>query len=225
MNVQVYKVASFEITDIPLIEHIAAKGKPVIISTGIATLHDIEEALDACYRMGNSKIALLKCTSQYPAPIGAANLKTIPNLSDTFRTVVGLSDHTVGSIAPVVAVTLGAKIVEKHFILDRKQGGPDASFSLEPQEFKEMVLAVREAEQAVGKVNYHLSDTVKRSRELCRSLFVVDDLKRGDLFTPHNIRSVRPGFGMHPRYLSEALGRRARKEICRGTPLQWDLID
>jgi len=224
MNVPAYKVASFEITDIPLIEYIASKGKPVIISTGIATLADIEEAVHACRRMGNDQIALLKCTSAYPAPLEESNLRTIPNLADTFNTVVGLSDHTLGISAPIASVALGAKIIEKHFILDRKMGGPDAAFSMEPDEFRSMVEAVREVEKALGTVNYDLTEKTKKSREFSRSLFVAKDIKAGETFTEKNIRSIRPGFGIHPRYFNKIIGKKAINEIKKGTPLNWDLI-
>ncbi|MCX9081612.1 MAG: pseudaminic acid synthase [Candidatus Methanoperedens sp.] len=225
MDVPVYKIASLEITDIPLIEYIASKGKPVIISTGIATLSDIEEAVNACRRKGNSQIVLLKCTSEYPASLEDANLRTIPNMRETFNTVVGFSDHTMGISAPIAAVSLGAKIIEKHFILDRKLGGPDATFSSEPEEFKAMVKAVREVETALGSVNYELSEKTKRSREFSRSLFVVKDVKKDDSLTFENIRSIRPGFGLHPRYMNNIIGKRARKDIKRGTPLNWDLVE
>jgi pseudaminic acid synthase len=225
MNVPAYKVASFEITDIPLIEYIASKGKPVIISTGIATLADIEEAASACRRMGNDQIALLKCTSAYPAPLEESNLRTIPNLADTFNTVVGLSDHTLGISAPIASVALGAKIIEKHFILDRKMGGPDAAFSMEPDEFRSMVEAVREVEKALGTVNYDLTEKTKKSREFSRSLFIVKDTKAGDSFTEDNVKSIRPGYGLHPRYLEQIIGKKAKKDIKMGTPLDWQLID
>jgi pseudaminic acid synthase len=225
MDVPAYKVASFEITDIPLIEYIASKGKPVIISTGIAELSDIAMAVDACKRMGNEQIALLKCTSAYPAPLEDVNLKTIPDLAETFKTVVGLSDHTLSISVPVAAVALSAKIIEKHFILDRKLGGPDAAFSLGPEEFKAMVTAVREVEKALGKVSYDLTDKVKKNREFSRSLFVVNDIKAGELFTEDNVRSIRPGFGLHPRHLKDILGKRSSKDIGRGTPLSWDMVE
>lgn len=224
MNVPAYKIASFEITDIPLIEYIASKGKPVIISTGIATLSDIEEAINACKRMGNEHVALLKCTSEYPSPLEEINLKVIPNLKETFRTVVGLSDHSLGISVAIAAVALGAKIVEKHFILDRNLGGPDSKFSLEPQEFKTMVNAIREVEKALGVVSYELTDKMKRSREFSRSLFVVDDIQEGELFTEKNVRSIRPGFGLHPRYLNYVLGKQAIKSIDKGTPLDWNHV-
>lgn len=225
MNVPAYKIASFEITDIPLIEYIASKGKPVIISTGIATLGDIEEAINACIRMNNKQIALLKCTSEYPSPLNEVNLKTIPNMIETFKTIVGLSDHTSGISVPVAAVALGAKIIEKHFTLSRSMGGPDAAFSLEPEEFSQMVRSVREVEKALGDVSYELSDKSMKSREFSRSLFVVKDVKEGEIFTEENVRSIRPGFGLHPKYYNYILGKKAAKDIDKGTPLNWDLID
>ncbi len=225
MNVPAYKVASFEITDIPLIKYIASKGKPVIISTGIATLSDIEEAVDACRKMGNNDIALLKCTSAYPAPLGEVNLKTIPNLAETFKTVVGLSDHTAGISVSIAATALDAKIIEKHFILDRKLGGPDAVFSIEPDEFKTMVESVRDVEKAIGTVNYELTMKTKKSREFARSLFVVEDIRAGEAFTEKNTRSIRPGHGMEPKHLNNVLGKKAGENIRRGTPLKWNLIE
>lgn len=225
MDVPAYKIASLEITDIPLIEYIASKRKPVIISTGIATLSDIEEAVNACKRMGNNQIALLKCTSEYPTPLEDVNLKTIPNLAETFKTVVGLSDHTLGISVPLASVALGAKIIEKHFILDRDLGGLDAAFSLEPEEFKEMVKALREIEKALGEVKYELTEKMKKSREFSRSIFVVKDIKQGEKFTEENVRSIRPGFGLHPRYLKDIYEKSARKDIKKGTPLSWNLIE
>lgn len=222
INVSAYKIASFEIIDIPLIEYVALKEKPVIISTGIATLSDIEEAVNACKRMGNNQIALLKCTSAYPAPLEEINLKTIPNLADTFKTVVGLSDHTLGISVPIASVALGACIIEKHLTLDRKLGGPDAAFSLEPAEFKAMVKSVREVEKAMGEVSYDLTEKMKKSREFSRSLFVVKDIKTGEVFTEENIRSIRPGYGLLPKYLKDILGKKAKVDIKKGTPLKWD---
>ncbi len=224
MEVPAYKIASFEITDIPLIEYVASKGKPVIISTGIATLSDIEEAIVACKKMGNEQIALLKCTSAYPAPLEELNLNTIPNLKETFKTVAGLSDHTLGISVPIAAVALGARIIEKHFILDRNIGGPDAAFSLETQEFKNMVESIRETEKALGEINYELTEKAKKSRDFSRSLFVVKDIKAGENFTKDNVKSIRPGFGLHTRHLNEVLCRKARKNLKKGTPLSWDII-
>ena len=225
MDVPAYKVASFEITDIPLIEYIALKEKPVIISTGIATLADIEEAVNACIRMGNDQIALLKCTSAYPAPLEDSNLRTIPNMADTFNTIVGLSDHTLSISAPIASVALGSRIIEKHFILDRKMGGPDAAFSMEPDEFKTMVEAIRDVEKALGTVNYALTEKTKRSRDFSRSIFAVEDIIAEESLTEQNVRSIRPGFGLHPRYLKQIIGKKARTDIKKGTPLDWALIE
>ena len=224
MNVPAFKIASFEIVDIPLIEYAASKGKPIIMSTGIATLSDIEEAVNACKRMGNDQIALLKCVSAYPTPLEDVNLRTIPNLADTFKTVVGLSDHTLGISVAIASVALGACIIEKHLTLDRKLGGPDAAFSLEPAEFKAMVKSVREAEKALGEVSYDLTEKMKKSREFSRSLFVVKDMRAGEVFTEENIRSIRPGYGLPPKYLKDVLGKRTTQDIKKGTPLSWELI-
>ena len=224
MKVPAYKIASFEITDIPLIEYVASKGKPVIISTGIANLDDIQLAIDACRKMGNEKIALLKCTSAYPTPLEEVNLLTIPDMKEKFKTLVGLSDHTMGISVPVAAVSLGARIIEKHFILDRKLGGPDAAFSLEPAEFKQMVESVREVEKALGKVSYELSKKVERNREFSRSLFAVKEIKKGEILSDENVRSIRPGFGLHPKFLNEVIGKKAKGDIKKGTPLKWELI-
>lgn len=225
IHVPAYKIASFEITDIPLIEYVASKGKPVIISTGIATLSDIEEAVNACRRVGNEQIALLKCTSQYPAPVEEANLNTIPNMAETFNVVVGISDHTMELAVPIAAVALGARIIEKHFILDRSIPSPDAAFSLNPEEFRQMVNAVRQAERSLGKVSYELSEKVRRSREHSRSLFAVKDIKAGEALTEENIRSIRPAYGLAPKYLKDVLGRKASVDIPMGTPLRWNLIE
>ncbi len=223
MNVPAYKIASFEITDIPLIEYVASKGKPVIISTGIAALSDIEEAINACKRMGNERIALLKCTSAYPAPLEEINLKTIPDIRKTFGTIVGLSDHTLGCSVSIAAVALGAQIIEKHFILDRKLGGPDATFSMEPEEFKLMVKSIREIEKALGKVNYELTEQAEKSKIFARSLFVVKDIKKGEVFTEENIRSIRPGYGEHPKFLQNIIGKKAVRDIKKGTP--FNMLD
>ena len=225
MNVPAYKIASFEIVDIPLIEYAASKGKPIIISTGIATEEEIKEAVDACKRMNNDQIALLKCTSEYPAPIEDANLNIIPLLKEKFNTVVGLSDHTLGTVVPVAAVALGARIIEKHFILDKKLGGPDASFSLEPHEFKKMVDEIRQVEKALGKSSFELNDKIKKSRTFARSLFAVKDIRAGELLTEENIKSIRPSYGLPPKYFKIILGKRAKKDIKKGTPLNWDLIE
>lgn len=223
-NPPAYKIASFEIQDIPLIEYASSKGRPMIISTGIAALKDIELAVQTCRAAGNNKIILLKCTSSYPAPIEEANLITIPDLKEKFNVEVGLSDHTMGIVAPIVAVTLGARVIEKHFILDKAIGGPDASFSLDEKEFIEMVIAIRQAEQAIGKVSYELTDKVKASRKFSRSLFVVKDIKAGEAFTEENIRSIRPGYGLHPKYLKEILGLKIKQNIKRGTPMSLNYL-
>jgi pseudaminic acid synthase len=225
INVPAYKIASFEITDIPLIEYIASKGKPMIISTGIATLSDIEEALEACKRMGNEQVALLKCTSEYPSPMEDINLEVIPNLKETFEIIVGLSDHTLGHTIALGAVSLGAKIVEKHFTLNRADGGPDAKFSMEPNEFKEMVLRIRDLEKALGGVTYELTEKQKNSRVFSRSLFFTKDIKKGDIITEKNMRSIRPGYGIHPRYYYKILGKKLTRDVKKGTPVDWSYIE
>jgi pseudaminic acid synthase len=225
MDVPAYKVASFEITDTPLIEYIASKGKPVIISTGIAKEEDIEEVVDACRRVGNTDVILLKCTSAYPTPMSEVNLLTMEDISDRFQTLVGLSDHSLGISVPIAAVALGACFVEKHIILNRDMGGPDAAFSLEPEEFKSMVTAIREVEEALGGVSYELTEKMKRSREHARSLYVSEDISKGEKLSEKNVRSVRPGFGLHPRHFKEVLGKKAKQDIKKCTALDWDLIE
>ena len=219
-----YKIASFEITDIPLIEYTAAKRKPIIISTGIAEEEDIQLAVDACKRMGNHQIILLKCTSSYPAPINEANMIMIPDLAKRFGVMAGLSDHTMGMTVPVVATTLGAKVIEKHFIIDRSIGGPDASFSMNVEEFTAMVKAVREAEQAVGVVDYHLTAKQKSGREFSRSLYIVKDVKAGEAVTKENVRSVRPGYGLHPKHYNEVLGKIFKESHIKGTRFAFEQI-
>ncbi|MCS7083638.1 MAG: pseudaminic acid synthase [Aquificaceae bacterium] len=225
LDVKLYKIASFEITDIPLIELIASKQKPILISTGIATLSDIEAALNACYKVGNKNITLLKCVSEYPTPFEHVNLLTIKNMAETFKTQVGISDHTVGISVPIAAVALGAKVVEKHFILDRSLGGPDAAFSLEPAEFSQMVKGIREVELALGEVTYELTKEQQRMRKFSRSLFAVKDIKSGEEITKENVRSIRPSFGLHPKHLGEILGKKAKIDIKAGTPISWELIE
>lgn len=224
MDVVAFKVASFEIVDLPLIRRIAQTGKPMIISTGMATLAEIDEAVRTARDAGAQQIALLKCTSAYPAPAEEMNLRTIPHLAAAFGLPVGLSDHTLGIAVPVAAVALGACIVEKHFTLSRSVPGPDSAFSLEPHEFRAMVDAIREAERALGRVSYEVTEREAASRVFRRSLFVVRDVKAGELLTEDNVRSIRPGQGLHTRYLEQVLGRRAREDVHRGTPLSWDLI-
>jgi pseudaminic acid synthase len=225
MNVPAYKVASFEITDIPLIEYIASKGKPVIISTGIATLDDINDAINACKKSGNDNVALLKCTSAYPAPYEEANLLMIPEMTGRFKVIVGLSDHTLGYTVPIAAVGLGARIIEKHFILDKKIGGPDAEFSIEPDEFKIMVNEIRKIEKSLGNVSYELSDKIKKSREFSRSLFIVKDVEAGEIITDKNVKSIRPGYGLYPKYYSEVLGKKFKTSFKKGTPLSKEDLE
>lgn len=225
MDVPAYKIASFEINDIPLIEYVASKGKPVIISTGIANLEDIELAIKTCLDVGNEKISLLKCTSSYPAPLDEINLKTIPDMIEKFDCVIGLSDHTLGGEVSSAAVALGAKIIEKHFILDRNMGGPDSEFSMEPQEFKQMVDSIRNVEKALGEINYELSEKSKLNREFSRSLFVAENIKKGNVITEENVRSVRPNFGLHTKYLKDILGKKTNQDLEKGTPFKLDYVD
>jgi len=218
----IYKIASFEITDIPLIEYVARKGKPIIISTGVAELEDIQLAVDTCRKVRNNDITLLKCTSQYPAEIADANLATIPDMKNRFNVKIGVSDHTMGSIVPVVAVSLGATVVEKHFILDRNMGGADSTFSMEPQEFKDMVDKIRSVEKSLGTVNYDVSENDKLKR---RSLFATKNIRVGELFTKENIRSLRPGHGLHPKYLKEIIGKKSLQNMFRGDKLNLNITD
>jgi len=214
-----YKIASFEITDYELIDYTASKGKPVIISTGIATLQEIQDVVDICKKRG-VEVALLKCTSAYPTPRSEVNLKTIPALKEIFKTEVGFSDHTLGISAPVAAVAMGAKIIEKHFILDKSIDSPDKDFSLTPEEFKEMVKAVRETEEMIGEINFK----PKSGRQFARSLYVVKDIKKGEPFTRKNIKAIRPGFGLHPKYLPQILGKKACRDLEKGDRLRWEDI-
>ncbi len=212
LNPSAYKIASFEITDYELIRYTASKQKPIIISTGIATIDEILDAVNICKSEGNSDIVLLKCTSEYPAPLDEANLKTIPNMRETFGAEVGFSDHTMGHIAPVVAVTLGAKVIEKHFILDKSVGGPDSGFSLDETEFSDMIKAIRDTEKLLGKVDYTLNEKRAKQRRFARSLYISKDIKEGEIFSEKNIKSVRPSYGLHPKYLKDVLGKRAKKD-------------
>jgi N-acetylneuraminate synthase len=222
--VPAYKVASFEVVDVPLLRRIARTGKPVILSTGMATQAEIGEAVGALRRAGNQELGLLKCTSAYPAPAREMNLRTIPDLAATFAAPAGLSDHTLDVAVPVAAVTLGAAIIEKHLTLSRSDTGPDSAFSLEPDEFKAMVQAVRTAEQALGRIQYGPSAAEDLCRQGRRSLFVVDDVRAGEIVSAGHLRSIRPAAGLHPRHLDEVIGRRAARDIARGTPLTWDLL-
>jgi pseudaminic acid synthase len=225
MNVPAYKIASFEITDLPLIEYIASKGKPVIISTGIAYLQDIEDSVNICKQMGNTQIALLKCTSAYPTPLEDVNLRTVADLKTRFGTVVGISDHTMSDEVSIASIPLGSRIIEKHFILDRSIDSPDVKFSLMPDEFARLVKAIRDTEKILGTVTYELTEKSKKSREHSRSLFVVKDMKKGETFTEENVRSIRPAFGLHPKYFKMSIGKKAKLDISRGTPFSFDLID
>jgi N-acetylneuraminate synthase len=224
MNVPAYKIASFEIVDLPLIRLVAQTGKPIIMSTGMATLSEIEEAVGAIREAGNNQLALLKCTSGYPALPEEMNLRTIPHLADAFDVPAGLSDHTLGIGVAVAAMALGACIVEKHFTLSRSIPGPDSAFSLEPDEFKAMVEAIRTVEKALGQVQYGVSENEAKSRVFRRSLFVVKDTAAGEIFSEDNVRSIRPGHGLAPKYLNDVLGRQAALDIKCGTPLVWNLI-
>ncbi|MDI9309697.1 MAG: pseudaminic acid synthase [Limnohabitans sp.] len=225
LNSPAYKIASFEITDIPLIEYVALKGKPIIISTGIAELEDIELAVQTCRRAGNNDIALLKCTSSYPAPIEEANMVMVKDLAEKFQVISGLSDHTMGATVPIVATAFGAKIIEKHFILDRSIGGPDASFSMNEEEFTAMVKSVREAEKAIGIIDYKLTEKQAKGKDFSRSLYIAEDIKKGDVFTEKNVRSVRPGFGLHPKYLKNILGKKSNCDLKLGERLSFNVIE
>lgn len=224
MDVPAYKVASFEIVDIPLLHRIALTGKPVIMSTGMATLAEIDEAVRNLCEAGNSQLALLKCTSAYPAPVEEMNLRTIPHLAEAFGYPVGLSDHTLGTAVPIAAVALGACIIEKHFTLSRDAPGPDSAFSLEPFELKQMVDSIRSSKKALGGIHYGLTNEQAKSRAYRRSLFVVQDVKAGEAFTSENVRSIRPAYGLHTRHLPEIVGRLARRDITLGTPMSWNLL-
>jgi pseudaminic acid synthase len=223
-NVPAYKVASFELVDLPLIRLMAKTGKPLIMSTGMATLAEIDDAVRAARDAGCRQLALLKCTTAYPAPPEEANLRTLPHMAAAFSTPVGISDHTLGIAVPVAAVAVGASIVEKHFTLARSDGGPDSEFSLEPAEFRAMVEEIRIAERALGEVRYEPSPGEAAGRMYRRSLFAVKDIAQGQLFTGENVRSIRPGNGLPPKYLEEVLGRPASRNISAGTPLTRDLI-
>ncbi len=224
LNTPAYKISSFEITDIPLIEYIASKGKPMIISTGIAMCEDIELALDACYRMNNYDVTLLKCTSTYPATIEDANLLTIQDMRQRYKVKVGLSDHTMGSEVAIASVVMGVEIIEKHFIIDRSIGGPDCEFSMNQEEFASMVNSIRKVEKAIGKVTYPSDPKTIKGRQFCRSLYVVEDIKAGEIFTLKNVRSIRPGFGLHPKYLKEVLGKKASVDLKKGEPMKINFL-
>ena len=225
LNNPIYKIASFEITDIPLIDYISKKGKPIIISTGIASLEDINLALKTIRDNNNNNIAVLKCTSSYPAPLNEANLVMIQDFKKRFNVITGLSDHTDGIIAPVVATSLGARIIEKHFILNHDIGGPDSSFSLDEKEFTNMVKLVRLAQKSIGDINYQLTPKQEKSRTFSRSLYVSSNIKKGEKFSSNNIRSIRPGFGLHPKYYNQIIGKTANKDFIQGDRLSTKDLD
>lgn len=225
IGVQAYNISSFEMTDIPFIKYVASKGKPIMIATGIARLKDIQEALQACYSEGNKDIALLKCTSAYPAPVEDVNLNTMKNMGINFGTTIGLSDHTSGNDIAIAATAIGAKIIEKHLTLKRDDGGKDSRFSMEPQEFKDMVESIRRVEKALGRVSYDLTPRQKKSKNHSRSLFVVKDVKKGEIFTNNNVRSIRPGYGLETKYIEDILGKKSTKDIEKGTPMDWSFIE
>lgn len=225
LNNPIYKIASFEITDIPLIEYAAKKMKPIVISTGIAAAEDVQLAVDTCRAVGNDDITLLKCTSSYPAPIEEANLCMIKDLTERYKVKSGLSDHTIGSVSAIVAITQGATMIEKHFIIDRGIGGPDAAFSMNEQEFTQMVKDIRMAEAAIGSVSYELTDKMKSGREFCRSLYVAEDMKAGEVITEQNVRSVRPGFGLHPKYFKEIVGKKVKLNLEKGTRFSLEFVN
>ena len=225
LDCPVYKIASFEITDIPLIEYAASKHKPMVLATGIATEEDIQLAVEACRRMGNNDITVLKCTSSYPAPVEEANLCMIRDLAERFQVKSGLSDHTLVSVSPIVAVTQGASMIEKHFILNRSIGGPDCSFSMEEKDFAQMVKDVRMAELSLGKTTYELTEKMRGSRSASRSLYVAEDMKAGEVITERNVRSVRPGFGLHPKYLKDILGKNVNRDLEKGTRFALEYVN
>ena len=219
-----YKIASFEITDIPLIKYTAAKGKTMIISTGISSSQDIDLAIKTCKNEGNNQIILLKCTSSYPAPIDEANLIMIDDMSKKYGVITGLSDHTKGIIAPVVAVAQGAKVIEKHFILNKSIGGPDSSFSLDEEEFRQMVSAVRSAELSLGEINYQLTKSQNYGKRFSRSLYIIKNVKKGEKITTDNVRSIRPGYGLHPKYQDNIIGKVFKDNYQKGTRMSFDKI-
>ena len=225
LETPIYKIASFEINDIPLIEYVASKGKPMIISTGVGTEEEIKEAVDACRKMGNEDITLLQCTSQYPAKVEDANLVMIKDLVERFNVKAGLSDHTMGSLVASTAVAMGAEVIEKHFIIDRSLGGPDSSFSMTPIEFREMVDNIRNVEKMIGKVSYEITENKKKSFKFKRSLFISKDINKGEIITEENIKSVRPADGLSPKYYNCILGKKVKKDLKFGTPLLFEDIE
>ncbi|MCS7180327.1 MAG: pseudaminic acid synthase, partial [bacterium] len=225
IDIPIHKISSFELNDLPLIEYVAKTKKPIVLSCGMATLEEIKEAINTVKSQGVKDIILLKCNSSYPANPKEMNLRTIPDMIKKFKLPIGLSDHTLGIVTSIVAVSLGAKMVEKHFISSRKIKTPDNFFSLEPAEFKVLVNSIRIAEQAIGDIHYGFTSSEKESRKYRRSLFAVKDIKKGEIFTEENIKSIRPSFGIATKYIKKILGKKAKKNIKRGTPLKWNLID
>ncbi len=224
LGVGFYKIASFELVDIPLIQYVASKGKPVIMSTGMASLAEISDTMEAARRLGNDRLVLLRCASAYPAVTAEMNLKTMQNMAETFGVPVGLSDHSMGSVGAVTAVALGAKVIEKHFCLSREIRNPDSAFSMEPAEFKQMVLDIRQAEKAIGHVSYGITRQEESSIVFRRSVFAVEDIRRGEKLTSENVRVIRPGYGLAPKYYEDILGQSALQDIERGTPLKFEMI-
>ena len=225
LDVPAYKIASFEINDIPLIEKVAKTGKTIIMSTGIADMQDIVLALDTCKNAGNDNIILLKCVSEYPTPYSELNLRTIANMAETFNCVVGLSDHSMGDAVDVAGITLGARVVEKHLTLRRADGGPDSVFSMEPEEYKKMVENIKNVEKALGKITYELTDKQKNSKGRARSLYVVSDVKKGEIFSKENVKSIRPGYGLHTKYWNDILGKKAKCDLQKGTAMKWNYVE
>lgn len=225
LGAKAYKIASFEITDIPLVRYVASKGRPVIISTGIAFEEDINLAVETCRSAGNDNVILLKCTSEYPAPLEDVNLKQMSKIGHDYDCIVGISDHTLGDVVAIAAVALGGKLVEKHFILDRNLGGPDAPFSMEPEEFAAMVRHIHDTEMILGSENPEMSEKNKNSRRFSRSLYVAKDMKKGDLIDSSNVMSVRPGYGLHPKYMDQLIGKKVNQDIEKGTRFSMKFVD
>lgn len=224
LDVPMYKIASFENADLPLIRKVAATGKPMIISTGMASLGELDETVRTAREAGCRDLILLKCTSSYPASPEESNIRTIPHLRESFGVEVGLSDHTLGIGAPLAAIALGATVIEKHFTLDRSEGGVDAAFSLEPQEMKALLGESLRAWQALGEVSYGRTRGEKKSLQFRRSLYITEDMKAGEPFTPENVRAIRPGYGLPPKFYENVIGRRVNRDVKKGTPLDWDLL-
>lgn len=224
IDVPAYKVASLEITDIPLISYMAKKGKPLLISTGIAEIEDIELAINTCLKEGNDQIIILKCTSSYPTPMEDANLNNLPWIQNKFNMLTGLSDHTLDILAPIAAVSLGARVIEKHFILDKSIESLDSAFSLDPEEFLAMVSSIRDTEKLLGNTGYQVTEKMRKARISARSIFVIKDIRKGEVITPENIKVLRPGYGLHPKYYSDLIGKKVKRDLDSGSPLSWDDI-